>query len=210
MVEMSFKRVPAGYVFGAPNPWLIGPRQYYLLNEQQKSEVAVRLRRMWGYLFVAIVVAVSVIVPVSLSGIDQRPVTAFAIDVLVGLAIGLALNAYLYRSIRPVLAGLAPTAERITRGEAFQTQITVLSRGYIAFFGLLSLAMFALGGAATVLLRWLGFLVDRGRAPVRSNYDLLGSTLSRQAQAISGVLRIWGDVGPDRDAGQDTCKIKAP
>src|SRR5215831_975756 len=84
MVEMSFKRVPAGYVFGAPNPWLIGPRQYYLLNEQQKSEVAVQLRRMWGYLFVAIIVAVGVIVPVTLSGIDQHPVTAFAIDVLIG------------------------------------------------------------------------------------------------------------------------------
>jgi hypothetical protein len=147
MVEMAFKRVPAGYVFGAPNPWLIGARQYYLLNEQQKSEVAVRLRRMWGYLFVAIVVAVSVIVPVTLSGIDQRPVTAFAIDVLIGLAIGLALNAYLYRSIRPLLAGFAPTTERITQGEAFQTQITVFSRGYIAFFGLLSLAMFALSAA---------------------------------------------------------------
>jgi hypothetical protein len=117
MVEMAFKRVPAGYVFGAPNPWLIGARQYYLLNEQQKSEVAVRLRRVWGYLFVAIVVAVSVIVPVTLSGIDQRPVTAFAIDVLIGLAIGLALNAYLYRSIRPLLAGFAPTTERISEAK---------------------------------------------------------------------------------------------
>jgi hypothetical protein len=151
MVEMSFKPVPTGYVFGAPNPWLIGSRQYYLLNEQQKSEVAARLRRMWRYLFVAIFVAVGVIVPITLSGFDQRPVTAFAIDVLVGLAIGLALNAYLCRSIRPVLAGLAPTAERITQGEAFRTQVTVFSRGYIAFFGLLSLAMFALAAARPLL-----------------------------------------------------------
>jgi hypothetical protein len=147
MVEMSFKRVPAGYVFGAPNPWLIGRRQYYLLNEQQKADVAARLRRMWRYLFVAVAVAVGVIVPITLSGFEQRPVTAFAFDILIGLAIGLALNAYLYRSIRPMLAGLAPTAERITQTEAFQTQITVFSRRYIAFFGLLSLAMFALTAA---------------------------------------------------------------
>jgi len=45
MEEMSFKRVPEGWVYRAPNPWLFGRGRYYLLNEKQKSEVAGHHRR---------------------------------------------------------------------------------------------------------------------------------------------------------------------
>jgi hypothetical protein len=147
MEEIPFKRVPEGWVFGAPNPGLFGPRRYYLLNDEQKAEVGVRLRRMWWMLLAAICVAVVVLVPVSLPGMYQYPLAMLAADVLIGLAIGLALNVYFCRSIRPIVAGLPTTAERITRGDAFRTQVTVLSRGYIIFFALLSLVLLALCAA---------------------------------------------------------------
>jgi hypothetical protein len=147
MDEVPFKRVPEGWVFGAPNPWLFGSRRYYLLNDQQKSEVGARLRRMWWMLLAAIVVAVAVIVPVTMPQLQQYPLTTFAADVLIGLVIGMALNAYFCRSIRPIIAGLPTTANRITQGDVFRTQVTVLSRGYIVFFGLLSLVLLALCAA---------------------------------------------------------------
>ena len=40
MEEMSFKRVPEGWVYRVPNPWLLGRSRYYLVSEKQKSEIA--------------------------------------------------------------------------------------------------------------------------------------------------------------------------
>lgn len=64
--------------------------------------------------------------------------------ILVGLLVGFIANAYLCRSIRSVLAGLSPTTLRITQDKVLNTQIAVFSRGYMLFFGLLSLALFGL------------------------------------------------------------------
>src|ERR1700688_562234 len=42
--EVSFKRIDGGYVFQSNNPWLIGPRRRYFVNEAQKAEIAACLR----------------------------------------------------------------------------------------------------------------------------------------------------------------------
>jgi hypothetical protein len=42
--EISFKPVAGGYVFQTSNPWLIGPRRRYFVNEPQKTEIAARIR----------------------------------------------------------------------------------------------------------------------------------------------------------------------
>ena len=42
--ELSFKPVAGGYVFQTSNPWLIGPRRRYFVNEPQKAEIAARVR----------------------------------------------------------------------------------------------------------------------------------------------------------------------
>ncbi len=145
MEEMSFKRVPDGWVYRAPNPWLFGSGRYYLLNEKQKSEITGRHRRMWRFLFFAILAVVVAGVPLIPSGLDeQRSVAMLAATVLVEVVIGFVSNAYLYRAVRPIVAGLEPTTQRITRGEAFKTQLAVFSRGYILFLGFASLALFAL------------------------------------------------------------------
>lgn len=151
MEETSFKRVPQGWVFGAPNPWLFGSRRYYLLNEQQKIEAAIQLRRMWRLFSVAIFVVVAVVVPVTLPGLYQRPLVTLAAEIVAGLAIGLAFNVYLYRTLRPIIAGLEPTTQRITSGEVFSTQAKVFSRRYLMVLGLGSLAMFALSASRPLL-----------------------------------------------------------
>ena len=150
MEEMSFKRVPEGWVYAAPKPWIFGSGRYYLLSEGQKAEIAAHLRRMWRFLFAAIIVVVAVAVPISLPRFDEHPVAGITLAMLAGLAIGVLSNSYLYRAVRPLVAGLEPTTQRITQGEALKIQITAFSRGQLMLFGLLSLALFVLSAVPAV------------------------------------------------------------
>ena len=145
MEEMSFKRVPEGWVYRAPNPWLLGRSRYYLVSEKQKSEIAGHHRRMWHFLLLGIAVIAAVGAPLTLAGFDdQQVVLSLATAALLGLIVGFVANAWLCRTIRPIIADLTPTTQRITQSEVLNTQIAVFSRGYLLFFGSLSLLLLAL------------------------------------------------------------------
>lgn len=145
MEEMSFKRVPEGWVYRVPNPWLLGRSRYYLVSEKQKSEIAGHHRRMWLFLLLGIAVIAAVGAPLTLAGFDeQQVVLSLATAALLGLIVGFVANAWLCRTIRPIIADLPPTTQRITQSEVLNTQIAVFSRGYLLFFGSLSLLLFAL------------------------------------------------------------------
>ena len=145
MEEMSFKRVPEGWVYRVPNPWLLGRSRYYLVSEKQKSEIAGHHRRMWLFLLLGIAVIAAVGAPLTLAGFDeQQVVLSLATAALLGLIVGFVANAWLCRTIRPIIADLTPTTQRITQSEVLNTQIAVFSRGYLLFFGSLSLLLLAL------------------------------------------------------------------
>ena len=145
MEEMSFKRVPEGWVYRVPNPWLLGRSRYYLVSEKQKSEIAGHHRRMWLFLLLGIAVIAALGAPLTLAGFDdQQVVLSLATAALLGLIVGFVANAWLCRTIRPIIADLTPTTQRITQSEVINTQIAVFSRGYLLFFGSLSLLLFAL------------------------------------------------------------------
>ena len=145
MEEMSFKRVPEGWVYRIPNPWLLGRSRYYLVSEKQKSEIAGHHRRMWLFLLLGIAVIAAVGAPLTLAGFDdQQVVLSLATAALLGLIVGFVANAWLCRTIRPIIADLPPTTQRIAQSEVLNTQIAVFSRGYLLFFGSLSLLLLAL------------------------------------------------------------------
>ena len=145
MEEMSFKRVPEGWVYRAPNPWLLGRSRYYLVSEKQKSEIAGHHRRMWLFLLLGIAVVAAVGAPLTLAGFDdQQVVLSLATAALLGLIVGFVANAWLWWTIRPIIADLPPTTQRIAQSEVLNTQIAVFSRGYLLFFGSLSLLLLAL------------------------------------------------------------------
>jgi hypothetical protein len=151
MEEMAFKRMPGGYLYRAPNPWLVGSGRYYLLNEQQKSEIAVRVQRMWRYFAAAIAIVVAVAVPLSMRWVDQHPFVFLGATALVGLVMGLCLNVYLANAVQPLVAGLTPTDQRISQREGFITSVTVFPKGTIIFYGLLSLVLFALNATRPIM-----------------------------------------------------------
>lgn len=43
--EALFKRVVDGWIFSAPNPWTFGRRHSYLVNDAQKADLGMRVRR---------------------------------------------------------------------------------------------------------------------------------------------------------------------
>ena len=194
MEEMSFKRVPEGWVYRVPNPWLLGRSRYYLVSEKQKSEIAGHHRRMWLFLLLGIAVIAAVGAPLTLAGFDeQQVVLSLATAALLGLIVGFAANAWLCRTIRPIIANLTPTTQRITQSEVLNTQIAVFSRGYLLFFGSLSLLLFALIALQPLLTSagWGRALAMR-RDVVRRRHDLLVRLVHRQAQTIGGPSEIAG------------------
>jgi hypothetical protein len=144
MEQIAFKRVPEGYVYQAPNPWLFGRGRYYVVNEAQQAELSACHRQMWRHLFWAIVIGAGVALPFAAPRFEEHSVVTLGISVLIGLVIGFAVNLHLAGKVRPLLAGLTPTAERITQSDIFKTQVAVFSRGHVIFFALLSLALFVL------------------------------------------------------------------
>jgi hypothetical protein len=139
MEEISFKRVPEGWLFAAPFLW--ARRSTYLVGDALKAELEKRLRWMWRINFLVIMVATGVLMPLLAS---RRPMTEWwmALAVLIAAVIGLA-TAYASLAIRPLLAGVPPTSMRISRTDAFRTQAATYSSTAILLLGLCSLALFA-------------------------------------------------------------------
>jgi hypothetical protein len=121
-----FKPVPGGYVYGAPNVWLFGPRAHYLVNEAQKAEILTIVTSssqalLWvtGISWIALSLllgAGSLLLAYragyhgpGLSGVSVAAVVSFSI-----YAAFLMSRQLLLRRLRPVLAALTPTNERIT------------------------------------------------------------------------------------------------
>jgi hypothetical protein len=122
--ETAFKRVAGGYVFQSRNPWFIGPSRRYLATEAQKTQIARCLRetfqRMKPY-----VLATAVAMPVALGGgifwLISRGFANAATIVLLTLALFVpyvaAVHVYSMRRLRPLIAALPRTRERITARE---------------------------------------------------------------------------------------------
>jgi hypothetical protein len=149
MDELSFKRVPEGWIFRAPNPWLFGPGRHYLVDQTQKSELSTHLRQMYRVLdralMIIVAVFVAIMVPVA-PLIDEHPII-----ILAGLLGGGAATAFVVahlvvthvcRVVQPLLAGLQPTTQRSTQG-MLESQLAIHSRGRLAYYCLSSLVLFA-------------------------------------------------------------------
>jgi hypothetical protein len=119
-----FKQVTEGYVFRAPNPWVFGRARYFLVDEAQKAQLLGTLTArsqiatatiFWiGFL---VLFGASVAILAFLSGHDDPGIgDIVSIVVLVPACMyaALLIAARPARRVQPLLAGLAPTDQRIT------------------------------------------------------------------------------------------------
>jgi hypothetical protein len=125
-----FKPVPGGYVYCAPDR-VFGPSRCYLVNEAQKAEIIAlttpRRPILWQvmlWLVFTLFVLATVLIMWAVTGHDD-PTPAdgllIVLMVIVEAAVGLVLlrSRTLHR-LRPVLADLSPTNERITPSDVQQ------------------------------------------------------------------------------------------
>jgi hypothetical protein len=136
--EILFKEVPGGFLFRAPNPWILGPGEHYLTTEAQRAEILAigRIKRPFlaAILFAAIIIAcplASTFLVYSLSSHadpDGKDIAAIAVLTLASLGSSLLIAARLqFRRLAPILAGLPRTDEKLTLADIRASQTKVMS-----------------------------------------------------------------------------------
>ena len=172
--EASFKTLAEGYVFQSPNPWIFARPRYYLVNESQKAEISVRLRR-WRLLLVtqvtiSLLIAVSVVALAILSpatlvslfkpaflqlGAGYFTVLAIVLTSLLIVPLAAVPHIYLIRALRPLLTDAPRTNERISMRDQLSTIAASVSRKHLVVCLVAALSMMA--GA---VLSMLGAFLD--------------------------------------------------
>ena len=185
--EALFKRVSKGWVFSAPNPWTFGRRRSFLVNDAQKADLALRVRRGRYFRLLALIpmfalpLATFLLVPSLLRGPSIAMWLLLAAIVLVATV---AINLCDYLPVRRALAGLPRTTERITLKEMHGRQAQAMSVKALAMLTLIEVLACALvlgewylsghggsfklvsaAGLACMAILFGGMLLVRLRAP---------------------------------------------
>jgi len=151
MEQLSFKPVAGGFLYRAPSPWLVGRARHYVVSEAQKDALAIHHRAMLQRMFWAIILMGALAGPLAVAFMPAQQIAFIGFGAALGLVVGGVINALLVRKIKPIIAGLAPSHERITQRDMFGTQATTLTRGYVLGFAALSLALLAISALRPIL-----------------------------------------------------------
>src|SRR5262249_10279203 len=112
--EALFKRVVDGWIFSAPNPWTFGRRRSYLVNDAQKADLGMRVRRGRYFRLLALIpmfglpLATFLLAP---SLLRAPSMTTWVLFALFAVVAGVAMNLCDYLPVRPLLVGLPRTME---------------------------------------------------------------------------------------------------
>jgi hypothetical protein len=137
---IMFKKVPDGYVFRAPNPWVFGRARFYLVDEAQKAQLlAIVTARSQLVFWVALVALIGAGTAAIAYGSGHDNPTAGDVVIMLAL-LPVWIYAALLVSIRPMalrlqplLAGLLPTDQRITAVDLRKAvRKTISFRQYVA------------------------------------------------------------------------------
>jgi len=166
MVEIAFKPTAGGYVYRAPSLWPFASGKHYLVNEQHKAMLAGYHRGMFRTLFWLIVVGAGIAGPLAGAFLSVSLWLKLGMSLLIGLAIGIGASAWLVRKVRPIIAGLEPSHERISQGDSFRALARSYSTPTLVGLLVLDVAMlllaasvFITGPSVQYAIGWLGVLI---------------------------------------------------
>ena len=125
---MLFKPAAGGFIYRAPNPWILGRADHYVVNEVQKSELLGIIVAPWPMLRLAVIAAGALLWGVGMATVgwafsgheDPTAGDAVLMIVVTFAALFLALHFALRRKLRrmqPILAQATRTNAAITSGE---------------------------------------------------------------------------------------------
>jgi hypothetical protein len=135
---ISFKAVSGGYVLQLPNEWLVGPRRHFLVDETQKAEITASLRPYIRWFAEFCVVewlgwALPLVLVITFAfaiSVGDRALLLFPFLYLVFMLVfawSIVATIGGMRSIRPILATLPLSAERITLFEIIRRRMRGVS-----------------------------------------------------------------------------------
>jgi hypothetical protein len=183
MEEAAFKRIDGGYVFQSRNPWFFGRSRRYLVNEAQKAAIAGCIRETLRKVKPMVIVSM-VVMPLLMVGGAYLLVTlgrATPVNMLVlmlalfGPYIAL-MHVYGVRRLRPFIADLPRTRERITLREGMANSVAHMSfkllllllccvgMGVVASLGVLADAFYEGHFVRSLLILWPGTILTGSAA----------------------------------------------
>jgi hypothetical protein len=140
--SLFFKRVPAGWIFQAPSPWPFGRRRHYLVSDSKRAEFVAEYERLnWRRVGPALILGG---IPLAL-GFWLVPMLWNSIllpTILISIVAGSLINAYFWWTLRPLLAGVPQTTERITFAERLRALAAVVPVGQLILFAILLAVLF--------------------------------------------------------------------
>jgi hypothetical protein len=134
MEEAPFKRIEGGYVFQARNPWFFGRSRHYLVNEAQKIAIATCLRDTLRKLKPWVIVAMVVLPLLICGGVfllvalgRATFINMFALTLAVLVPYIAWTHIYVMRRLRPLIADLPRSNQKITMGEGLTNFVVHMS-----------------------------------------------------------------------------------
>jgi hypothetical protein len=133
-----FKPAPNGFIYRAPNPWVFGRADHYLVNEADKNDILGIIVARRPILRAVVLVAALVLWGVGIGTLgwafsgheDPTATDVVAMIILTVLAMFVALHVALRRRLRrlqPILDRLPRSNERITSGEVHNAMVKSMS-----------------------------------------------------------------------------------
>ncbi len=135
--EARFKRDGDGWLFTTVNPWIVGPRRTYRVNDEQKAALVVRVRRAKWVMLAMILPLLALLVFVFVQAPWlARPETVSAWLILGALTLAFAgfIIATEYWCLRPMLRGLPRSSGKVSQRDAFRKLRDIVSVRTIVIF----------------------------------------------------------------------------
>ena len=139
-------------IFSAPNPWTFGRRHSYLVDDAQKAEFGMRVRRGRYFRILALIpmfalpLATFLLAPSLLSA----SITTWVLFALFVVVASVAMNLCDYLPVRRLLVGVPRTTERIGLVEMHGRQAQAMSVKALA-----TIALIELLACLAVVAQWL-------------------------------------------------------
>lgn len=146
IVVALFKPTTNGWIFRAPNPWLFGRGPHYIVNDEQRAQIAelLRIKRPLRTIFAlsAILLAGVLLVCAAMWALGGHLDEPTVLDLLMmfvlffGPAIaGISITALIrHRRIAPILAGAPMTQETITNRDIVSMATPAQAKRSIRYF----------------------------------------------------------------------------
>jgi len=182
---IMFKKVPDGYVFRAPNPFVFGRARFYLVNEAQKAQLLaiITARSPAVFFWVVVLVLIAAGTAALAYGTGHDNPTVGDVIIMLGL-IPLWLYSAVLISTRPTarkLAGLQPTDQSITSADLRKAVRKTMSFGQYLTLGV-SQAILAAALIVLVVQKTNG-----GRVAVLDDAGTLLFAFNAFALAVSSI-----------------------